>query len=349
MNNRRRKNRFTGKDNGMMTRKIGMLALAAFLCGNASAVVWFVNQETGDDTAAKADDTGNTPFRTIQAAIDHASDDDTVKVGPGTYNTSLYEASDTGKSRIIINKNITLESTDGRDTTVIEGAWDTQSGNEYGLGNNAIRCIYASSPAVIKGFTLRNGATQSGSDSALTSGGGLLQKANLSENAVLLDCLVENCSSTRGGGMRRGMASRTIFRNCYASNYGAAAREAHLMFCLFDDCKGKYVTAYTRALLNCTFYNNNISAGRCVHTDQKDFIIGNCVFVSGNAMCEMASASKANCKVDGSIFYVWECRCLLCTKRVDRRDIGYNQAECSWRRSVLSALWRYASGQRRRS
>ena len=88
-----------------------MLALAAFLCGNASAVVWFVNQETGDDTAAKADDTGNTPFKTIQAAISKATAGDTVKVGPGTYNTSLYEASDTGKSRIIINKNITLEST----------------------------------------------------------------------------------------------------------------------------------------------------------------------------------------------------------------------------------------------
>ena len=286
-----------------MIRKIGLLAFAAFLSGNASAVVWFVNHETGDDTAAKADDTGNTPFRTIQAAISKATAGDTVKVGPGTYNTSLYEASDTGKSRIIINKNITLESTGGRDLTVIEGAWDTETGNEYGLGNKAIRCIYASSPAVIKGFTLRNGATQSGADSALTSGGGLLQKANLSENTVLLDCLVENCSSTRGGGMRRGMASRTIFRNCYASNYGAAAREARLMFCFFDDCKGKYVTAYTRALLNCTFYNNNISAGRCVHTDQKDFIIGNCVFVSGNAMCEMTSTSKANCKVDGSIFY----------------------------------------------
>ena len=197
-----------------MNRLIAGIMLCSF-CGSVFAAEWRVDLVKGNDNTATLDDSGMTPFKTIQAAIYKASAGDTVKVGPGTYNTSLYEASDLGRSRLIINKNITLESTGGRDVTVIEGAWDTESGNEYGLGANAIRCIYASSPAVIKGFTLRNGATQSGNDSALTSGGGLLQKANLSENAVLLDCLVENCSSTRGGGMRRGMASRTIFRNCY--------------------------------------------------------------------------------------------------------------------------------------
>ena len=222
MNNRRRKNRFTGKDNDMMTRKIGMLALAAFLCGNASAVVWFVNQETGDDIAAKADLSGNTPFKTIQAAIDYASDDDTVKVGPGTYNTTLAE-NDYGRSRIFIDKPIILEATGNRDNTVIEGAW--HSSENYGLGANAIRCICATASCTIKGFTLRNGATPDGKDSDLTSGGGLLVPKSNDSNVKILDCAIENCSSTRGGGMRRCTAYRTIFaRRICRSAISTAAR-----------------------------------------------------------------------------------------------------------------------------
>ena len=279
----------------MMTRKIGMLALAAFLCGNASAVVWFVNQETGDDTAAKADDSGNTPFKTIQAAIDKAADDDTVKVGPGTYNTSLYEDSGTGKNRITISKSITLEATGNRDNTVIEGAW--HSSENYGLGDSAIRCVCATASCTIKGFTLLNGATRSGDDSDLTSGGGLLVPKSNGSSVKILDCAFVNCSSTRGGGMRRGTACRTVFRNCYASNYGAAAREAYLSFCYFYGCKGKYVTAYTRSLWHCTFHGNNISEGKCVHNDSA-ITVGNCVFVSGNATFEAPS-----CVIDGTVTY----------------------------------------------
>ena len=275
----------------MSIGKMVLVALAAFCCGNASAAnTWYVSQETGNDTDM------STPFKTIQAAINHASEGDTVKVGPGTYNTSLVENA-YGRSRIFIDKPITLEATGNRDNTVIEGAW--HSSENYGLGDNAIRCICAAVNATIKGFTLRNGATKNGTDLDETSGGGFLIPKGNSSTVKILDCAFVNCSSTRGGGMRLGIASRTIFRNCYASNYGAAAREARLMFCYFEDCKGKYVTAYTKAVYNCTFYNNNIIGGSCVHSGSTGFTIGNCVFVSGNANCDIPTDAK----IEGSVFY----------------------------------------------
>lgn len=272
--------------------------MALCLCYDiAYAAVWRVDSVQGDDDAAKLDVSGATSFKTIQAAINNAADDDVIKVSPGVYKTSLHEDATYGRSRIFIDKPIILEATGNRDNTVIEGAW--HSSENYGLGANAIRCICATASCTIKGFTLRNGATPDGKDSDLTSGGGLLVPKNNGSNVKILDCAIENCSSTRGGGMRRCTAYRTIFRNCYANAYGAAARESHMSFCYFYGCKGNYVTAYTRSLWHCTFHGNNISAGKCVHTDNKNkFTVGNCVFVSGAATFEMPL-----CSMDGTVVY----------------------------------------------
>ena len=51
-------------------------------------------------------------FPTIQAAIDAASEDDEIRVGPGTYNESID----------FIGKAVRVYSTDGADVTVIDAS-----------------------------------------------------------------------------------------------------------------------------------------------------------------------------------------------------------------------------------
>ena len=285
----------------MSIGKMVLVALAAFCCGNVSAKVWFVNQNEGNDTAALVDDTGNTPFKTIQTAINKASDGDTVKVDPGTYNTSLTENA-YGRSRIFIDKPITLIATGNRDNTVIEGAW--HSSENYGLGANAIRCICAATNATIKGFTLRNGATQTGADTDESRGGGLLVPKSVKSTVKIADCAIVNCSATRGGGMCKGKAYRTIFKNCNAYNInngnfnGAAARETYFTFCTIEGCSGRYVVGYARDILNCTFYNNS-SIEADIYTDQKTLLVANCVFIS--ATTKIAGATATVTTVDGCV------------------------------------------------
>ena len=62
------------------------LAASAF---SAGAAEWFVDRATGDDTAAAADATGATAFKTIQAAINRASADDVIRVAPGVYDEGV--------------------------------------------------------------------------------------------------------------------------------------------------------------------------------------------------------------------------------------------------------------------
>ena len=243
----------------------------------AGVVTWQVNQTIGDDTAAAADATGKTPFATIQAAVAAAKDGDIVRVAPGVYKEPPISDAN-GKSRLVVAKKLTIEATGSRDDTIIEGAWDPSDAS-HGLGPDAVRCVDVESAATLKGFTFLNGATQSGSDSAATSGGGVFVKSGVS-GVNIVDCTFDNCSSTRGGGMRRGNAFRTIFRNCYASNYGAAAREAATCFCLIEKCSGAYILAYCGNVINCTFDGNSVSKGNLVHFD-KNATVCNCLIISG--------------------------------------------------------------------
>ena len=180
-----------------------MKVVASFVAGVwslavlAEAMTWQVNQKTGDDEAAAADTTGKTPFATIQAAVAAAKDGDTIRVAPGVYKeTPITDAN--GNSRLVVNKELTIEATGSRDDTVIEGAWDPSDAT-HGLGPNAVRCVSIESEATLKGFTFLNGATQSGKDLPATSGGGVFVKSGVS-GVNIVDCTFDNCSSTRGGG-----------------------------------------------------------------------------------------------------------------------------------------------------
>lgn len=103
---------------------------------------------------------------TIQAAIDLAQDGDRVLVSPGTYTEQINFA----------GKNIILESTDGAETTTIDG------GGNLGF---VINMNSGEEDVLLRGFTVTGGFGEAGSIGAGAGGGLLVEGASITiENAV---------------------------------------------------------------------------------------------------------------------------------------------------------------------
>ena len=117
----------------------------------------------------------NLALRTIQEGVDAVATNGTVYVLPGVYDSgyAVDGWSDGGNTnRVFITKKIRLESIGGASVTHIVGKRSSQTA--YALGDDAIRCVALggnSDGTVIKGFTIRDGATK-------RTGGGTNVNAN---------------------------------------------------------------------------------------------------------------------------------------------------------------------------
>ena len=122
--------------------------------------------------------TGKYDYQTIQEAVDASVDGDEIIVAPGVYtsSTSWQPVVD------IYNKNIWLHSSEGPDTTIIDG----------GQNKRGVQLYYGESN--IEGFMIQNGSA------IYSSGGGMrLYYAN----PTITDCIFEN--NNAGGSGYRGM------------------------------------------------------------------------------------------------------------------------------------------------
>ncbi len=130
-----------------------------------------------------------TDYPTIQAAMDAATDGDTVRVLPGTYTENI----DFGGKAII------LESASGPEVTIIDGS-----------GADAVVTFDDSETetSVIRGFTIQNGWHVSG-------GGGI--RCVVASPTIEDNVIVRNRSRT-GGGIYGLVSSPTIRRNVIDSN-----------------------------------------------------------------------------------------------------------------------------------
>jgi hypothetical protein len=97
---------------------------------------WFVSEGGSNDNNGSSD----YPFGSIQHAINYANNGDSVFVGPGTYAENLN----------LSGKNVSLTSTDGPESTIIDG---NQNGRVITLDNPGNNDIYNR----ISGFTIQNG------------------------------------------------------------------------------------------------------------------------------------------------------------------------------------------------
>lgn len=197
--------------------------------------VWYV-KEGGDDTNDGR--SWETPFATIQHAIDQATAQEYIHVGSGSYNS-------TGGTEVVrLDKPVRIIAVDGPDTTILDPF--------YGLTTHPSRRAVTVTPdgigAFLAGFTLTNGNSGSTKHFART--------------------LYSDGYFT---------ASNCVFRKSYSAPWASAhvniTKGCHLYGCLFDGtgdihsnsegCGALSVTGTStdRALVErCNFVNYNMTA-----------------------------------------------------------------------------------------
>ena len=237
---------FTAAD--VATEEYGMLIQALYTSD------WYVSPSGNDGDYG---DTPNTPFRTLAYAMTKAVGGDTVHAAEGIYSDgSATQSSDPGydhASRVIVTGGVTLVADGAVENTIILGAADTSaSGNAYGQGPNALRCVTLLDNATIKGFTITGGRTRSRSDNPIEAGisdlewnsfgnwsGGGVQgsKDNGREKAFVVDCVISNCYAVFGGGAALVNLVRCKVLDCHApSGNGGGADLVNMYGSLIDMC-----------------------------------------------------------------------------------------------------------------
>ena len=223
--------------------------------------------------------------KSIQNAVDAAATGDTVLVTNGVYGSGGSVPHGQGFiNRVVITKEITVESINGPSNTFIVGASDGGTN-----GPAAARCVYIYD-GLLTGFTITNGFTQMEGDwDHYRRGGGVFMK----ENGTLSNCVVSGCSASVDGGgvnMRFGgwVVGCTIENNsCTSSSYG-----------------GGGVGLYSGSVLERCIVRNNQASGSGADGGGLRFSNGgtarNCL-VAGNTAADAGGGIYVRSGADGSL------------------------------------------------
>ena len=245
-----------------------VIAPLFLLAVSADATEYYVDRSRPDDSGDGL--SVATAKRTIQAAVDIAGDGDTVWCLPGDYNEGGRAPKGinllTNRVSLLGKRDFTLKSTGGKHVTRIIGAKSRGAGS-YGLGDDAVRCIFTDSCSGVRieGFTLANGATAENSEANSASAGGALYARQGVDGdygkAILVDCVITNCSGSYAGAVIGATVLRTMISNCYALRAGRATYKANLLHCLITHCAGGYAVCSDGTYVNCTIAENSANYG----------------------------------------------------------------------------------------
>ena len=251
------------------------------------ASVLYVDLNSANPASPYAD--WGTAATNIQDAITASAAGDIVLVTNGIYAVGGKSMDGVITNRVSVDKAILVQSLNGPNVTIIQGAWDPTSTN----GPGAVRCVWLTNNAILSGFTLRSGATRSpnGSSNPTVDGGGVYAT---STNATVYNCIiatnfaayfgggvygatVNNCtlignhaygSGTPGGGWADagsgGGASDSNLKNCLVTanvadqSSGGGAQNCNATNCAFSKNLAWLYGggAYQGSLVNCTVANN---------------------------------------------------------------------------------------------
>lgn len=218
-----------------------------------------------------------TAAHVLMDAVDAASDGDRILVGPGDY-AHGYRDHLYGAARVLLDKGVTLESSDGAATTTIHG---------YREGEPiAMRCILMlHSNAVLKGFTLTGGTALGIYPLERKYGGGLLAF----DMQEISDCLFINNTALpdgSGGGAMVYESGGLITRSTFASN--TAANGAGLALWFGKNTQGSQLIAFGNqaevsgggfSIDNCARVHSMLAYGNHAGHYGGGFSIANNVFI----------------------------------------------------------------------
>jgi len=214
-----------------------------------------------------------TPKKTIQAAINIESTiyGGTVWVTNGTY---LVDA------EILITNIITLQSANGANDTIIDGA-------------GAHRCFNLGSTAcTVRGFTIQNGYSAS-------DGGGIYCSSVV---PVVENCIIKTNSAKYGGGMYNGTVNNCTIINNSATSDGGGIYNGIVNNCTIINNSAMFSGGgmYYGTVNNCTIINNSAifsGGGMCYGTANNCTIINNSASSKGGGIYR---GTANNCIVWGN-------------------------------------------------
>ena len=283
--------------NGFAKQAFTAVSLSLGLCAFGEVQVWWVDCNGRSDSPNGSE---SAPYRSIQSAVDAATAGDTVKVRPGVYDADEIAGPGGTLARVVIDKAITLESTDGKDRTFVIG----QKGNgPDGTGAGAVRCVVIcnGAAAVVKGFTLADGhASGRNNDYEASFGGCVLMTGNArnaaataayqaNAQAFVVDSTVRDGFALRGGNVAGGNLVRCLVANGTAASSGCGSYNANSYLSVYIE-NGGAVNA--GAIYGGTHVSATVqqSAGR--------FFVGygvscfNCVFVGEAVLHHTVETAK---------------------------------------------------------
>ena len=259
--------------------------------------------------ASRPDDGGDglswaTAKRTIQAAVNDATDGETIMVTNGVYNSGGAELSEhLLLNRIVVSKSVSVHSVNGPSVTIIEGSGTNTFGTDA-----AVRCAYMSK-GLLDGFTLRHGATlpvrkPSG------QGGGLFADG---VGVELRNCILLENTAMYVGGAKGGLLNNcTISGNIAHYDYGGAYYSVMNNCVLSANTSARMAGgAYHSQCVNCTIVSNNAPSGSGVRVCW----LTNCI-ISGNTGGAAVGAGSQlfNCLVsDNATLGVYNSGLVNCT------------------------------------
>ncbi|MCK4563544.1 MAG: right-handed parallel beta-helix repeat-containing protein, partial [Verrucomicrobia bacterium] len=161
-----------------------------------------------------------TAKQTLQAAVDAVGHGGTVLATNGTYAvggtiTPGYALN----NRVCITRPIAVQSVNGPEVTLIQGAAGSNGGNDV----DSVRGVFMENGCSLSGFTVTNGYSMGSGDFAMDrSGGGIW----ISSGCVVSNCVLTGNAATYGGGVY--LRSGGVLGNCLlthnsASNDGSGA------------------------------------------------------------------------------------------------------------------------------
>ncbi len=247
-------------------------ALLACVClGSLEAQTIYVNASNN----RSGNGTVNNPYNKIQPGILKAKNGDVVSVQSGTYNEAID----------FKGKAITVQSTSGPETTIIDAA---------GLGQVSVVTFKTSEgqSSVLQGFTIKNGKGSVQTQSGVYFGGGIVC---VGTSPKISNVVVIGNSANYGGGIAGINGSNCLMTNVVLTNNSATVNGGGAVF----------MNSSRPSFLSCSFTGNSADhTGGAINVRDSIPLISNCDFNSNNAtdmggairIGALSSATIDNCR-----------------------------------------------------